>query len=112
MKKLGLKAGLKVEWDSMLDRGTMPVFEFRIAEDKYLDVNLNFLDLTVNGGIYFEFDEMDKLTFFSGKVKKHGSGYYIPFDKYFESLQYYLEECYNEMMEGFLIPNQLDYFEE
>lgn len=110
MKKLGLKAGLQVEWDSVVARGRCTLFEFNIGENDWLEVNLNFLDLKVNGGLYFEFDLMDYPTFFSGNVKKYQSGYYIPFCKYNESLQYYLEECYNELVEGFLIPNQLDYF--
>lgn len=111
MKKLGLKAKLVEQWQESINSGIMPVFEIQTGAGEWLLVELSFLDLKVNGGLFFSFDCEDKPKFFSGNVKKYRGGYLIPFSCHFDRLDHYLEKCYDEILEGYLIPNDLYYCE-
>ena len=48
-------------------------------------------------------------TYFSGEVVEldHG-GFVVPFDpEYFDNIDHYLQQCSDEIMEGYLLPNDL-----
>ena len=54
----------KQEWKSMIERGTMPLFEIEIINDEYLLVNLE----CTNEGIEFSFCSNDKPVSFDGVI--------------------------------------------
>jgi len=94
------------EWQAMLSRGTMPLFEFELKNDEYLivDIELN----ADKEAFIFSFDSMDLKTWFSGNVKMvHDCKFSFPLDDYFDNLDYYFQEIYMEVLEGFIIPNNL-----
>lgn len=96
-------AHLESQWTTMLERGIIPCFEFELTDGEFLLVDISFCD----DGLYFEFDENNLKTWFSGDVIKYGGGYKIKFNGCFDNLDYYLREIYTEVMDGFVIPNNL-----
>jgi len=44
--------------------------------------------------------------YFSSNVTEHGIGFFMPFDDCF-TLDEHLQEIYGEIIEGYLIPNNL-----
>jgi hypothetical protein len=92
------------EWQAMLERGTMPLFEFALKDGEYLIVNLElFADLEE---IRFSFDSMNLKTWFSGNIKEiHDCRFALPITEYDDSLDALLEVIYQEIMEGFILPN-------
>ena len=101
MKKL-VNEIIQKQFSEMLDRGTMPLFEFELKDDEYLIVNIDI----GNKGIYFNFDDEYK-TSFSNDIFKKGDSYLLKFDPYFDDLDYYLEQISNEITEGYLMSNNL-----
>ncbi len=93
------------QWKKMIDKGMVPVFEID-TNDGPLIVDLELIE---NDGIVFDFDSEMNETYFSGDVETFGVGSYIlPFDEYnTESLDNYLQQVYNEIVEGYLLPNDL-----
>ena len=100
-------AHLENQWNKMLASSTIPCFEFKLPPGEYLLVEISFR----NNGLLFNFDENGLKTRFSGNVVKSEGGYKIKFDACFDNLDYYLQEIYAEVMEGFIIPNDI-YIEE
>lgn len=49
----------------------------------------------------------EKPTFFSGDVQVYDTGFYLRYDPYFEDLHHYLEQISDEILEGYLLPNDL-----
>lgn len=98
---------LRNEWDQMLNRDTTPLFEIEINHaDEYLVVDIEF----DNAGLIFTLDIDGDTRYFSGNVKKHVNGSFIyEFDdpEFMQSLDYYLQEIYQEIVEGFILPNGL-----
>ncbi len=95
----------KQEWDSFLQRGGLPCFEIEIKDNEYLLVELSL----TSAGITFSFDRMDLGVAFSGNVEPVGEGfhtwlYQADFDF---SLDENLQNVYSEIIEGFIIPNDL-----
>ena len=83
----------------------MPIFELEIINDEYLLVDLSIDEK----GIHFEFDD-ELPTFFGGEIIKVQDGAYLmPFDEpeYLQSLHYYLQCIYDNLTEGYLLPNNL-----
>ena len=106
---------IKEQFDDMLQRGRMPLFEYQIAQDDWLIVDIEYND----NGIIFSFDDrcVDKpVFFFSGNVKQlHPDNfgcYLMPFDDCFNDLDSYIQAIDEEMTEGFLLPNNLFYTEQ
>ncbi len=95
------------QWQKFIDKGCIPVFDMMMSDGRYLLIELTLLP---EGGIMFEFDTDKYETYFSGDVLWYAEGSYIlPFDEFnTESLAYYLQKVYDEVVEGFLIPNNLD----
>ena len=84
--------------------GFMPVFELEIIEDEYLLVNLSVSDI----GVEFSFDAEGLTNSFDGEIEKiHSNKFVLLFDEYYDNLDYYLELIHENLMEGYIIPNQL-----
>lgn len=74
-------------------------------EDEFLLVHFGYNDQYK--GLFLSFDLSLGQTFFSGEVIELETGIVIPFDEYFEDLDYYLQKAGEEIIEGYLIPNNL-----
>jgi len=80
------------------------MFEIELSDGDYLLVDIDY----TQGDEYISFSFDDSLpVFFDGEIKKHGSNYHVMLDDYFDSLDSYLELIYNNIMEGYIIPNDL-----
>ena len=79
----------------------MPYMEIEMENGEFI-----LIELTANEkGIDVQFDKQFK-AYFSSNVKEHGIGFFMPFDECF-TLDEHLLEIYNEIIEGYLIPNNL-----
>ena len=91
--------------EKMISSGVMPLFEIELGNDDYLIVDLQ---LTAdNSALQFSFDHDAEKTFFSGNVIKADNGYQVLIDEYTDSLHVYLDQVYQEVTEGYLLPNNL-----
>lgn len=100
---------IKTQFNDMLARGKMPIMEYQINKDDWLLVTLNYDDQ----GITFSFDSMEKPVYFDGDVATYNDCYFcIPYDEYFEDLDYYLQAISDNILEGFLLPNDLYFVED
>ena len=106
---MGFKNIVK-QFNDVLDSGTIPCMEFNIGDDECLMVDMQVTDLQAKDkGIIFKMSG-DFNTYFSGAIRKYGQGdvyYLLPYDKYFDNLDYYLETIYQEILEGVILPNDL-----
>lgn len=103
-----VKNSIKAQFDAMLSRGTIPCFEYQISEDDYLLVNLELSD----NGLLFSFDSDNKRVAFDGVIEVINNNHYLlPFDEYFDDLDYYLQMIDENMTEGYLLVNDLYYSE-
>ena len=102
--------GITEQYNTMIERGIIPVFELEIVNDDFLLVNLD-LHYPVQGladGLQFTFDTDDLDVSFDGEIVVLWDGcYYLPFDEYTDSLDSYLEQIMCNLQEGYLIPNNL-----
>jgi len=99
-----IKTAVYNQWQSMLNYGRIPLFEIELNNGDYLLVDIDY----TQGDEYISFSFDDSLpVFFDGEIKKHGSQYHVMLDPYFESLDSYLELIYNNIIEGYIIPNDL-----
>jgi hypothetical protein len=107
---------IKQQWQQMINNGTMPLFEIQISKDDYLLVDLELSD----NGIRFAFDTSPLPPYnvlpvsFDGEIERLGEGVYLlPFDSACsDGLDSLLEMIYENIIEGYLIPNNLFYSEE
>lgn len=101
------------QWEKMIASGRIPVMEYQIGEDDYLQVDLALVD---NGSaILFSFDRRPFPTadvWFSGDVIPVLNNFQIVIDEYTDDLNIYLQQIDQEMLEGFILPNGLYYCEE
>ncbi len=88
----------------MLNYGRIPCFEIELSNGDYLLVDIDYQ--AGNDFISFSFDE-NLPVFFDGELKKHGGNYHVMLDPYFGSLDSYLELIYNNIIDGYIIPNDL-----
>jgi hypothetical protein len=97
--------GIKNEWQEMLGRGVIPMFEIELIDGEYLDVDLGI----VGNGIYFTFDQDGLPVYFDGDIISGGDGVYVlPFDEYeYMTLQYMLDVIMGNIQDGFIAPNGL-----
>lgn len=99
---------IKAQWGMMLSKNIMPVMEYELTNGEYITVQCSF----DHAGIIFDVDytgDIDSLDVrFSGSIQEIGFMRFIqPFDEYFSSLDYYLQEIGQEITEGLLIPSDL-----
>ncbi len=89
---------------AMPRRGIIPMFEIGLSNGDYLLVDIDYQ--AGNNYISFSFDDSFPV-FFDGEIKKHGNEYRVMLDDCFDNLDSYLELIYNNIMEGYIIPNDL-----
>lgn len=97
-------SNLKEQLQQAIEKCSGIFGEYKISDDNdYLLVEIS----SFKEGIFISAD-FEKPTFFSGDVRTDSEGFYLPFEPdYFEDLQYYLEQIQQEIMEGYLLPNNL-----
>ena len=99
-----IKTTINNQWQSMLNYGRIPCFEIELSNGDYLLVDIDY----TQGDDYISFSFDDSLpVFFDGEIKKHGGSYHVMLDEYFDNLDSYLELIYNNILEGYIIPNDL-----
>ena len=99
-----IKTAINSQWQAMLNYGKIPLFEIEVINGDYLIVNIIYRQ----GDDFISFYFDDSLpVFFDGEIIKHGSQYHVMLDPYFESLDSYLELVYNNIIDGYIIPNDL-----
>lgn len=99
-----IKKAINSQWQTMLNYGKIPCFEIGLSNGDYLLVDIDYQ--AGNNYISFSFDDSLPV-FFDGGIKKHGDQYHVMLDPYFESLDSYLELIYNNIIEGYIIANDL-----
>ncbi len=94
------------EWQAMIQGNTIPCFELELKDGGYLLVDLElFADLEE---IRFCFDSMNLKPWFSGNIKEiHDCKFALSITEYDDSLDTLLEVIYQEITEGFMLPNDL-----
>lgn len=99
-----IKTAIYNQWQAMLNYGKIPCFEIEMINGDYLLVDIDYK----KGNDYISFSFDDSLpVFFGGEVKIQGSGYCVMLDDCFDNLDSYLELIYNNILEGYIIPNDL-----
>jgi len=99
-----IKKAINSQWQDMLNYGKIPCFEIELSNGDYLVVDIDYRE----GDNYISFSFDDSLpVFFDGDIKKHGSNYRVILDNCFSSLDSYLELIYDNILEGYIFPNNL-----
>jgi len=99
-----IKKAINSQWQTILNYGRIPLFEIALNNGDYLIVDIDYRE----GDNFISFSFDDSLpVFFDGEIKKHGSQYHVMLDDCFSSLDSYLELIYNNIIEGYIIPNDL-----
>ena len=113
MSKLAeVQKNIAYQWQKMIASGLLPVIEYQIGEEDYLQVDVSLVD--EGSAILFSFDRRPFPTadvWFSGDVVPVLDNFQITIDEYTENLDIYLQQIDQEMMEGFILPNGLYYCE-
>jgi len=99
-----IKTAIYNQWQDMLNYGKIPCFEIELSNGDYLLVDIDYQ--AGNNYISFSFDDSLPV-FFDGEIKKRGAEYHVILDEYFDNLDSYLELIYNNIIEGYIIPNDL-----
>ena len=98
------KKAINQQWQAMLNYGKIPLFEIEVINGDYLIVDIDY----TQGDNYISFSFEDSLpVFFDGEIKKHGGNYHVMLDAYSDSLDNYLELIYDNIIDGYIIPNDL-----
>ena len=99
------------QFNAMLERGTIPFFEYQMSNGDYLLVNIQITDKQANTqGLLFSFDTDNKPVSFDGDIvtfENNNNLFLLPFDEYNADLDYYLQGLYENIVEGYLILNNL-----
>ena len=102
---------LNEQFQNMLNRNIMPLFEIEMSNGEYLIVDIELREKEGRkgyDGVRFSFDQNNLKTYFDGDTVKLGDGVYlIKYDECFDNLDTYLEMIMDNITEGFLIPNDL-----
>ena len=99
-----IKKAINSQWQAMLNYGKIPCFEIELSDGGYLIVDIDYRE----GNNYISFSFDDSLpVFFDGEIKKHGSEYHVTLDECFDNLDSYLQAIYDNIIEGYIIPNDL-----
>ena len=99
-----IKKAINSQWQDMLKYGKIPCFEIELSGGDYLIVNIDY----TQGDNYISFSFDDSLpVFFDGEIKKRGSDYRVMLDNCFDNLDSYLQLIYDNIIEGYIIANDL-----
>jgi len=96
---------IKEAHDQFIGKGGLFLFELEILNDEYLLVDLTLTDK----GILFEADFIKPVSFDGDIIPQGNNVFLCPFDYSYEleTLDHYLQEINNNILEGYLIPNNL-----
>lgn len=101
---IGIKTAIFTQWQEMLNYGKIPCFEIEVINGDYLLVDVEY----TQGDDFITFSFDDNLpVFFDGEIKKHGGSYRVMLDDCFDNLDNYLELIYENILEGYILPNNL-----
>jgi len=81
---------------------SLPLFELPLRGGDYLIVELS----TDEKGVYFSFDSGDKPLHLSSNIESSGCNHRLQWDDCL-TLDEHLQDAYQEVLEGFIIPNDL-----
>lgn len=99
-----IKTAIYNQWQSMLNYGKIPMFEIEMINGDYLLVDINYTE----GNDYISFSFDDSLpAYFDEEIKKHGGEYRVMLDECFDNLNSYLQLIYDNIIEGYIIANDL-----
>lgn len=99
-----IKTAIYNQWQAMLNYGKIPCFEISLNNGDYLLVDINYTE----GNDYISFSFDDSLpVWFDGGIKKHGGEYRVMLDECFDNLNSYLQLIYDNILEGYILPNNL-----
>ncbi len=103
-----IKKAIYNQWQAMLNYGKIPMFEIELNNGDYLIVDIVYKQ----GDDYISFsfpsfDDDSLPAYFDGEIKKHGGEYRVMLDDCFDNLDSYLQLIYDNIMEGYIIPNDL-----
>ena len=107
-----VQKSIACQWEKMIASGRLPIMEYQIGEDDFLQVDLALVD--DGAAILFSFDRYPFPTadvWFSGDVVPVLNNYQITIDEYSDRLDLYLQQIDQEILEGFILPNGLYYCE-
>ena len=99
-----IKTAISTQWQAMLNYGKIPCFEIALNNGDYLLVDIEYTQ--GDDSITFSFDDSLPV-FFDGDIKKHGSQYHVMLDECFSSLDSYLQLIHENILEGYIIANNL-----
>ena len=103
-----IKKAINSQWQAMLNYGKIPMFEIELSNGDYLLVDIDYRE----GDNYISFsfpsfDDDSLPAYFDGNIKKHGGNYHVMLDEYFNDLDSYLQVIYDNIIDGYIIPNDL-----
>lgn len=99
-----IKKAINSQWQAILNYGKIPLFEIELNNGDYLVVDIEY----IQGDDFISFSFDDSLpVFFDGEIKKHGGSYRVMLDDCFDNLDSYLQLIYDNIIEGYIIPNDL-----
>ncbi len=99
-----IKTAIHTQWQATLNYGKIPLFEILLNNGDYLVVDVNYTQ--GDDFITFSFDDSQPV-FFDGDIKKHGGRYRVMLDDCFDNLDSYLQVIYENILEGYILPNNL-----
>ena len=99
-----IKTAIFTQWQAMLNYGKIPCFEILLNNGDYLVVDIDYQ--TGDDFISFSFDDSLPV-FFDGDIKKRGGRYRVMLDDCFNNLDNYLELIHANILEGYILPNNL-----
>lgn len=99
-----VRQAINEQWQAMINSDRIPVMEYKLANGDWLVVEINYQE----NYLAFSFDQDNKPCFFDRCIKGDNGFYRYPLDEYFDSIDHYLQEIHQNIIEGFLIPNNLD----
>ena len=103
-----IKKAINSQWQAMLNYGKIPMFEIELSNGDYLIVDIDYKQGDDFISFSFQsFDDDSLPVFFDGEIKKHGGEYRVMLDEYFNDLDSYLGLIYNNIIDGYIIPNDL-----
>ena len=99
-----IKRAIFTQWLAMLNYGKIPCFEILLNNGDYLVVDIEY----TQGDDFISFSFGDSLpVFFDGDIKKHGGSYHVMLDDCFNNLDSYLQLIHENILEGYILPNNL-----
>lgn len=106
---LKVQGEIRKQWDDMIKRGVIPVIEIQTGENDCLIVDIELSE--DNTGVIFSFDKDDLDASFSNDIEQVGYNYQLTIDEFNSDLDIYLQQITGEILEGFILPNDLYYCE-